>query len=147
MSKDVVNLIAQISHKECDEKYQDAMCLLEQYREEVDTGIGEFIEEEKCLSCKKQFIDRYLKICFHCRKMYCHMKYKCQVHDIKHSCMTKFMDCIQDCTGLHNGPHARRYVDKWMCYECYTCIGNLPVCELCTEGWGHTVYCTRLNEN
>ena len=94
MSKDIVSLIAAISHDECKKDRDRDRCLLQQYRSFMNDG-WTALDEQICEKCKMLFVrDDYEEKsarCCSCGLVWCKLTIngRCNSHDVIHDCASK----------------------------------------------------------
>jgi hypothetical protein len=129
MSKDIVNLIANISFKD----YIDKECVLEQYRYHcLGSTVVRYLHECVCVKCGTVIVDCedfciLYKACEMCGDVYCNFKSKCKVHNVMHQCAQssgcftdlKFCCCEYNVDGC-NGESLTR-----SCYKCAEIYSNI----------------------
>lgn len=136
MSKDIVSLIAAISHDDCKKDRDRVRCLLEQYRfwnknKVIVVSDGERICENHS-QCDIRVTRMNYKCCSKCDAAYCLMNEVCPVHNIIHNCAGKMMMKLCRTTGRR---FCKQCIDLHEVqnnfFEIYNSVAENCKCETC----------------
>lgn len=124
MSKDIVGLIAEISHRDC----KNNSCLLEQYRKlMLNRKCNTYYTEKKCPSCNFIFVTNgcfgspFTKVCIICQVSFC--QYICNIHEKYHNCAKDHTKEITLCYNIQ-GQYSHEKFKSIVCNDCYSKINE-----------------------